>query len=251
MFFQHRSFWLSKDVQHPDEYQDSCHVDARRGIAAIADGVSSSLFAASWAKLLSRAIVADPPDVTDAIGLPEWLNKLREAWLKPIQVDSLPWHQKARFQAGASSTLLWVELYVAEASDPTATGPVQLYAYAVGDCCLFHIRNDQLLRSFPLDKSELFDTDPNVVSSVNRQKDHLLQFETLVDYCQDGDLLVLCTDAIAAWTLAQSEAGSAPSWEAYWNISEEGWRNQIHELRQQHKIRYDDSTVLMLRIGGP
>ena len=55
MFFEHKAFWLPKDIEHPDEYQDAFAVDEVRGIAAIADGVSSSLFAASWARLLVNA----------------------------------------------------------------------------------------------------------------------------------------------------------------------------------------------------
>ena len=65
MFFQHRSFWLPKEVQHPDQYQDAFAVDGVQGVAAIADGAASSLFAAPWARLLSRAAVEHTPQVDD------------------------------------------------------------------------------------------------------------------------------------------------------------------------------------------
>lgn len=248
MFFEHRAFWLPKDVAHDDEYQDAYQVDGFRGVAAIADGVSSSLFAASWAKILANAVVADLPDVNDFQSLGPWLARQREKWTQPINADALPWHQKARLQAGAFSTLLWVELNLAVKSDPAATGSVEMYVYAIGDCCLFHVRDDFLLRSFPIGNSQLFDAEPAVIGSASKQKDHLLKFETLNDYTQPGDLLVLCTDAVAAWALAQHEAGRSPRWSTYWDLPPEKWKQEVIALRQEHLMRYDDATLLLLRV---
>ena len=62
MYFQSKTFWLAKDASQAEQYQDAFALDAARGIAAIADGVSSSLFSAPWAKILTEAVVAGPPD---------------------------------------------------------------------------------------------------------------------------------------------------------------------------------------------
>ena len=50
MRFESKTFWLSKDADFPDEYQDAFAVDAERGVAAIADGVASAIFSARWAR---------------------------------------------------------------------------------------------------------------------------------------------------------------------------------------------------------
>ena len=80
MFFQHRTFTIAKDASRPDENQDAVAFDADRGIAAIADGASSTLFAARWAAALAKAAVADPPTIEDLDSLAGWLSRLRDEW---------------------------------------------------------------------------------------------------------------------------------------------------------------------------
>jgi hypothetical protein len=248
MFFEHRAFWLAKDVSRSEEYQDAWCVDEKRGVAAIADGVSSSLFSASWAKILTRAVVAEPPYIDDPPSLPEWFAEHRQAWSEPIDEGSLAWHQKPKFKLGAHATLLWIEMYVADAKATGVSDASQVYAYAVGDTCMFHVRDDKVIRSFPLTDSQSFLNDPRVIGSIDRQQDHLLQFETLESYCQPGDLLVLCTDAVAAWALARTEAGAPPKWRSYWNRDQEDWQREIIELRERQEMRADDATLLLLKI---
>ena len=101
MWFERRSFWMAKDAGHPDEYQDAYALSAARGIAAIADGVSDSIFSARWAQLISRAVITDRPDIQDTAGLTEWLAKSRVAWQAGIDESKLAWHQKAKLRDGA------------------------------------------------------------------------------------------------------------------------------------------------------
>ena len=65
MRFEFRDFKLAKDAERPEENQDAFRTDADRGIAAIADGVASGIFARPWARILTRATVAEPPDPAD------------------------------------------------------------------------------------------------------------------------------------------------------------------------------------------
>ncbi|QDU93254.1 hypothetical protein Pla8534_10330 [Lignipirellula cremea] len=249
MFFQHRAFWIAKDAERADQFQDAFAVDAFRGAASIADGVSSSLFASSWAELLTRAVIADPPDVGDEELLGPWLDQHRKEWLEPIDVDNLAWHQKPKFQAnGAQTTLLWVELYKDSTHD-RSTGEVDMYAYSVGDCCLFHIRGDRMLRSFPFSNAEAFASNPAVIGSISKKSDVAIPFEHLQTTGVNDDLLVLCTDAMAVWLLEQKAAGVRIDWNGYWSMTESDWRDHILDLRQNQQIRYDDTTMLLLRLG--
>lgn len=249
MFFDYRVLWLPKDLQRDSEYQDAYYADGKRGVAAAADGVASSLFSGSWARILVQAVVKDPPAIDDPPSFAPWLAKHREAWLAGVDPSTLAWHQKPKFQDGAFATLLWLEMIVTEKSDAEATGEFQYFAYAVGDTCLFHVRGDRLLRSFPLTKSEEFDNDPLVIGSVDKKKDHLVEFLSASDYCQTGDLLAICTDAVAAHLLHAMEQGEVPDWAGYWTFSENDWREAIAELRQRQAIRHDDSTLVLLKVG--
>jgi hypothetical protein len=249
MFFEHREFRLPKDVRRPEDYEDALALDPLRGIAAVADGVSSSLFSGSWARLLVDAAVKDPPNIYDGEQLAHWLQQLRKAWRDPIDVNALAWHQKPKLQEGAFATLLLAQLYPVAGEAEQAGGPFRLVAYAAGDCCLFHVRGDQVLRAFPYEDSRLFQKNPRVIGSVNRKQATQIRFDTLEDYCRPDDLLVLCTDAIAAWALGQLEAGYSPNWHNCWDLSERDWSEHIHRLREQQLIRFDDTTLLLLKIG--
>jgi len=251
MFFDQRAFWLAKDAERAEEYQDAFSVDDFRGVAAIADGVSSSLFASSWAELLTKSVITDPPDVADEEVIGPWLDQMRKEWREPIDVEALAWHQKPKFlQNGAQTTLLWVEIYKDSTHDKTI-GEVDLYGYSVGDCCLFHVRNNQLLRSFPFTKSEEFAANPSVLGSINKKTDNQIPFKTLQTTCVDNDLLFLCTDAMAVWLLDQLAAGNPIDWNSYWAITEPDWLAHIQELRDTQQIRFDDTTMVVLRLGEP
>jgi serine/threonine protein phosphatase PrpC len=249
MFFEHREFRLSKDVRRPEEYEDASAADPLRGVAAVADGVSSSLFSRAWAKLLVEAAVKDPPNIQDEGRLADWLARLRTAWSDPIDADSLAWHQKPKLQKGASATLLVMQLFPQSREDAETSVAFRLTAHATGDCCLFHVRGEQVLRAFPYEDSRLFQNDPRVITSVDRKGHRSIQFDTLEDECQPDDLIVLCTDAIGAWALAQLEAGHSPNWHHCWDLSERDWREHIHRLREDRLIRFDDTTVLLLKVG--
>jgi hypothetical protein len=247
MFFEHRVFWLPKDVNEPHGYEDAFEADGQRGIAAICDGVSTSLFSGRWAALLAKGLVADPPNIADAQLLADWLKRYREAWSASIDESTLAWHQKPKLLDGAASTLLWVELSPTGPDDGVPR-PYRLQAFAIGDCCLFHIRGGQVLQTFPIDSSNTFDGDPLTLRSVFKRAD-MVSFQRLVSDCHPGDYLVLATDAVAAWTMRQLEAGVPLEWEALWHLSPADWQQWLTQLRGTNQIRYDDSTLAVLRIG--
>jgi len=243
-----RTFQLAKDPEHPQECQDAFQIDAERGIAAVADGVASAIFSGPWARLLTEAVVAEPPDPLNAASFAPWLQAQRQRWSQGIDTSGLAWFQKAKLPLGAFSTLLWVQVLPLEQQDEGAFGAMRLQAFAIGDSCLFQLRAGELVRSFPIQQASEFEADPIVLGSVDLKRDQHMQFLTLDERCYEDDLLVLCTDAIAAWALQLQEAGDEPPWDAFWNMTDEEWAAEVNDLRQQGVMRYDDATLMLLRV---
>ena len=245
-----RLFILAKDPEQPAAYQDACCVDTEHHIAAIADGVSSALFSGPWAAILAEAVVADSPNPCDLPAFNQWLQRQRERWAASIDTSNLGWYQKAKLPNGAFSTLLYVRVCEVDNAPAGTFGGYRLVAFALGDSCLFQVRGDELVRAFPLEASAQFEADPIVLGSVDRKRDHLLEFALLDETCYPGDDLVLCTDAVAEWAVRCYERGDPPVWSDFWQMSEEDWRSGVVWLRQERQMRIDDSTMLLLRVVG-
>ena len=248
MRLESRSFCLAKDVETPQFYEDAFHVDTASGAAAIADGVASAVFSGLWARILTQAAVARPPNLEDLAEFQAWLAEQRTAWrgqLDPARLQD--WRLGDKMAIGAMSTLLWVTLAPLNGEADAMPGSYRFQSFAIGDCCLFHVRGGQCIRSFPLENSAEFDLTPNMIGSVDRKQDHLLEFQAIEDLFLPGDLLALCTDALAMWALGRQEAGCPVNWEDYWEMPAETWQAEIAVLRGERQMRYDDTTLLLLR----
>ena len=249
MYFTRRGFWMPKDVSHPGEYQDAYALDAARGVAAIADGVSSSIFARRWAEILVRAVVERPPYLEDPQSLPRWLAEQRAAWNESIDVQRLAWHQKTKLREGAFSTLLWLKLTRAAAVDGGGDG-YELRCHAIGDCLLLVVRDGRQQCAYPLTSADEFTLDPLALGSIDLGRDDQLDFgQPLACPCRAGDLLVLCTDAVGAWALAREENGEPVDWDAYWNLDAEAWADHVLAERDAGQMRHDDATAVLLRLA--
>ena len=82
-----------------------------------------------------------------------------------------------------------------------------------------------------------------------QHRDDLLEFHRIDEPYQPGDLVVLCTDALADWALRSEESGSPPTWSAYWDMPQADWEVEIKSLRDDRQIRFDDTTLVLLRIA--
>jgi hypothetical protein len=248
MRFEARTFWLPKDAGETAQYQDAFALDAESGRAAIADGVSSAIFSGPWARLLTLGVIAEPPPLTDGAAFQTWLADKRAAWANSIDASKLTWYQRPKMVDGAMTTLLWLELLPVEANAAGLATRYELHSFAIGDSCLFHLRGGELLYWFPLESSSEFGLNPAVVGSVDRQLDHLLEFKARDHDCLPGDLLVLATDAVALWAVERQESGEAVDWSRYWDYPDDDWRAEIFSLRDAKQMRFDDSTLVLLRV---
>lgn len=253
-----QGFWLPKKGNSVEEYEDALDFSRPQRRFAVADGATESAFAESWARSLVLRFVEAPPTLSPSSGdhLPEWLEPLQQQWRQMIAWEQLPWFAVEKARAGAFATLLGVVFFDDENPQPAVATDAQpsdkfhWQALAVGDCCLFHVRGDELLAAFPLDQSVQFGNHPVLLSSNpanNRRVWEQVHFNQ--GQAQSDDLFFLTTDALAHWFLSQIEAGAKP-WLALSELNhQEEFVALIARLREQHTIRNDDTTLLVIRIG--
>ena len=249
-------FWLPKAGNRRDEYEDASRVvypyriDASgRHMAriAISDGASESAFAKEWAKVLTDAFVASPPGLSDLNedSLESWLKPGQEVWSNDVPWERIPWHGEAKARAGAFGTLLGMTI----GAMPDNSRRLSWRAMAVGDSCLFIVRDDHLLLSFPLDDPAQFDNTPALVCSNPGNAAGL--WEGVRQHsgdCAPGDLLVLASDALACWFLAKTIAGKKP-WETLLVLNPAGWDAWVEEQQRKGLMRNDDTTLVIIKVA--
>jgi hypothetical protein len=240
------AFWLAQQGNSPAEYQDAFAADVVTGRYAVADGVTQSGFARSWARLLADAFVAD-------VAVPQAfvarLPELQSRWRERLPA-SLDWIAEEKAQQGAFATFLGVTM---TASADNLSHEWQ--AVAIGDACLFHTRENRLLDVFPLERSNEFTNVPRSLGSRTAITDYWE--EHAVRRCGralPGDRLWLATDALAQWCMGECEADFPPWGEMQLLCAEEegdacfvAWIAGLRD-RSARRLRNDDLTLLMVPV---
>ena len=214
--------------------------------AAVSDGASESAFAREWANALVEAFVAQPPETCGLTeeSLNEWLATPQEQWRSGMPWDRLPWHGEAKARAGAFATLLGLTF----GSAPDDSQRLSWQAVAVGDSCLFVVRDGRLRLSFPLEDASEFDNNPALVCSNPDNAGELWEAVRLHSgECAAGDLFVLATDALACWFLARNAAGEKP-WKTLLDLDPSRWAPWVGEQRHGGFMRNDDTTLVIIEV---
>ncbi|SDS27883.1 Protein phosphatase 2C [Actinopolymorpha singaporensis] len=232
-------------------------------IAAMCDGASESMLVEHWAGLLaetalqhaSTASFFDAAEsfsdfATDAIV--KWRNWLAEYLAtRSQQGRPLKWYEEAKIPQGAFSTLLVMRV------DPTSDDHAASWkAAALGDTCLFHVRDEQVIESFPIQNINEFGNTPMLFGSLNRDV-ALISERTQFRHgiCEAGDELFIMTDALAAWFFSCND--KARSEEALHQLRKyslhenlEDFTQWISELRATGEIHNDDVSVIHVEVQG-
>jgi hypothetical protein len=204
---------------------------------ALSDGATESSFAREWAKeLVTSFVQRDASSRQNSCEKQTWLSPLQFYWHQWLANQNLSWFAKRKAEQGAFATFLSLEIF------PQA----RWKSLAVGDSCLFVLRDRQLYKSFPLQSSQEFNNRPRLIGThVAASNINILQ--TQGDF-QVGDLFYMTTDAIACWIFKQIEANQDP-WVKLEHIkSQEAFAELVGELRDRHEIANDDTTLLCIEI---
>ena len=227
------SYRLPRRGHAADECDDACACAVERGRFAVADGAAESAQSGLWARLLVEAFVG-----AEALpAWPGWIAGVQARWAElagPPPEAPVPWYLEDRQRQGAFATFLGLAI----------DGPGWL-ALAVGDSCLFHVRDGRLLAAFPLERAEQFDNAPWLVGSrTDPDKVPLERGAVLGGEAWPGDRLWLMTDALARWFLAEHEAGARPWGELEALADEKAFAARVEAWRDSRRLRNDDTTLV-------
>jgi hypothetical protein len=270
-----QAFHVPKRGNAETEYEDACFPDntLEREVTefrcAIADGASESAFANVWARLLVRSFGRRRLR----------LGRIRRLWQRAISGQPLPWYLETKIRFGAHAAFVglsirdgsangngqaakddapaeppeWLELPLGGEAPAPAAGSWR--ALAVGDSCLFHVRDGELLTVGPVIASDQFDNTPTLLSSKSPLpiRRGAADVNVLSGDWQPGDNFYLATDALAQWLLAIQEAGRPP-WVNLGELCAEGdtetFNRLVAELRELGDLHNDDTTLLRVEVAS-
>jgi hypothetical protein len=245
------------------EYEDAVKVGpppvdegdftGRRLWAAVADGASEAMLAGRWAvdlvtRFTNAPLSADLSMVLrDAVAA--WDAEVnsyvvgREVSGRPIQ-----WYEEDGLAKGAFSTILGLRL-VDTVRGYSAEGRFDVWA--LGDSCLFQVRENEVLTAFPIEDETVFGNSPDLAPS--RPNDFSLVSQRIAylrGRWRSGDVFYLATDALAQWFLTARNAGEQP-WKPLGDLgTDDGddFATWVAERRAVGQLRNDDTTLLRIDI---
>lgn len=213
MEIQFKRFSMPKNASMFKEYQDATYSagpdyaipyfefseDQDEFRCALADGATDTVFSKRWAELLMSGYAIN-----------EWSEKsissqslagLRERWESHVAVKELPWYTLEKAKRGAAAAL--VSLRISDVGRRWS-------GVAIGDSCLFHIRNRTVIARLPEFSASDFSNVVSLVSTNNESIDD--DFEQLKhlrdkDNWLPGDRFYLMSDALASWFIKKIEDG--------------------------------------------
>jgi hypothetical protein len=235
-------FHLQKAGNLPSEYEDafwpleSCDKDLPLRIAA-ADGATDAVFSGLWANILVRSWGLQHFTTHN---FAQEVAKKGMIWRRLIRRRQVPWYVEEKARFGTFAALIGVE--VCHAGTWTAV--------ACGDCCIFQIRDQDLIAAFPVSRSGDFSNSPVLLTTGNTEDHTGEAIRSESGSWEPGDHLYLMTDALACWFLSKHEAGRLP-WEVLTEVAltrSPSFSNWITDLRKRKEIKNDDCTLVSVTL---
>ncbi|QVL34390.1 hypothetical protein KIH39_10930 [Telmatocola sphagniphila] len=242
--FRWSSFSQPKKGHSLAEYEDSAAADLSVCRFAIADGASESSYSGEWANKLTFGFIENSL-LQAPNGWADWLPPLQKLWANsvPASPENISWFAEEKLHDGAFATFLGLEF--------TLLPNERTYqAIAVGDSCLFHVRDDKLVKAFPLQAASEFSSRPALLSSKPRSAGKTPMEKRLLANFLPGDIFYLMTDALACWFLTELESGKKP-WLDLNDIRslptpEMFFETWVTTQRESAALKNDDITLLVI-----
>ena len=237
---QLRQLLLTKLGQEASECEDSLAVDPQTCRFAVADGATEAFDARKWAERLAQNWVQRESTLT-LDEFRQWVaaegRELQDSWSSL----NLSWYSEEKARSGSFAAFVGVELDL-------ETDLPSWKAIALGDACLLHCRNGALVKGLPLSRSESFNTAPILVASESSLHESSMP-SVVIDSgsSESGDVLLLMSDAAAAWYLKRLENGSGAG-DLFDTKCDEELNRFFDDERLAGRIRNDDLAIIRIEI---
>ncbi|MFF9983022.1 hypothetical protein [Streptomyces erythrochromogenes] len=270
-------FLVPKTGSSAEECEDATHVssspDQNSAFAAVSDGASESLLAGAWARQLVQGAVASMASADDRQGkgedrpsasfVEDLLARTAGKWddyIAEYQAERaargrpITWYEQPGLDKGAFATLVAVRIRttLADPGVPEAARHWTWHAFALGDSCLFHLRNGRLIASFPIADHDGFGITPQLLGSRNRDAALIAdRASTANGELRMDDELLLATDALAAWLLSQpgtSSGGAGKQLGLLADLGEDLFAEWVQSERDKSRMRNDDVALIRIRV---
>lgn len=230
MQISYRAGWLQKHGCTPEEYEDSfapkeAAATENEFRCAVADGATETSFSGLWASILCQAYVDGVTSLED----------LQKQWLEQVSARELPWYAEQKLESGAYAAFVCLCIQEKE-------GGLTWKAKAIGDSCLFHIRENRLLQSFPLETWLDFSNSPLLMSSRPPNDEALAGVKVLEGSCLPGDVFLLMSDAISNWFLRRQQNDG----DAIFVLEKVITNEDLHELCTKERTKRDEDGRAMM-----
>jgi hypothetical protein len=239
-----KEFSLAKGGNSERENEDAWKAAKDKSRFAVADGATETSFSGAWARQLVRAFAKG--DLSIPLAIEELKPLQSEWWQNNVHRRPLPWYAEEKANDGAFAAFIGLE-FLKEDSEPGTKNAWR--ATAVGDSCLIQIRENEILKAFPLADSASFDNHPSLLSSApvfNEDGKKLIMKESGSWRCDD--VFLLMTDALACWFFKEGEQGKSP-WDTLRDLhSDDSFKELIANLRGAGRMKNDDVTLVRLNI---
>lgn len=238
---QLRQLLLPKLDQEASECEDAIAIDAQNSRFAVADGATEAFDARNWAVRLAQHWVQRKSTLI-VEEFREWVaaegKELHDSW----SGLNLSWYSEEKARKGSFAALVGVEF------DLKSELP-SWQAIALGDTCLLHSRNGTLLKSLPVARSESFNSAPVLVASDSALHESSMQ-SVITDSgsCQNGDVILLMSDAAASWCLQRFENGDLDANQFLSSKSDAELKQFFDDERLAGRIRNDDLAIVEIEI---
>ena len=239
---QLRQLLLPKLGQEASECEDAISVNTETCRFAVADGATEAFDARNWATRLAQGWAGRESTLT----LDEFRNwvadegrELQSSW----SGLTLSWYAEEKARTGSFAAFVGVELDL-------KTELPSWRAIALGDACVLHCRDGALLKALPLSRSESFNSAPVLVASNSCL--HETSMKSVVmdsGSCENGDVLLLMSDAAASWYLQCLEKDDLAAESLFFGSADELVNEFFDAERLAGRIRNDDLAIVRIEIN--
>ena len=245
-----RRFQTAKAGNRPDECEDASRViysvHANEARIALCDGASESAFVRSWAQILVDAFVRRPLDLSE----PQRARPDRLAWAvrkemepsRAVGTHSLAWRgQDAGGRPGGTA---------GPYRRPTAQLLGRLFLASRGRWRLLSFCRPRwrFATRLPYGFASQFNNTPSLICSNPANNRGLWgRVGQLRGEFRSGDVVILSSDALAAWLLQEYESGGRP-WEILLSLTHAQWGDWVQERRAERSMRNDDTTAIIIPV---